>query len=253
SNLEFKIGSITEIPIKGEHLFDMVVCFEALEHVENHEKLLSEVKRLIVPDGLFLVSTPNKRVYTDEPHFNNPYHVHELYFDEFKAGLERHFRQVKILGQRIYCNSNIWPIYPEKSTHSSEFLMEKTPQEFIFVDPEKRTPIYFLAVASNSAEEIGAHASMLVDISNELVSQKEHAINRVEAERDELKSKVSFWAGERTQLQARAKAQQQLITQRQELISRLNEGVAQRDRDKATLNEIIRQKDNRFAEDVAWL
>src|SRR3954469_21352361 len=33
-NLEFKIGSILELPIEGRGLFDVVVCFEALEHVE---------------------------------------------------------------------------------------------------------------------------------------------------------------------------------------------------------------------------
>src|SRR6266702_2940682 len=87
-NLEFKIGSIMDVPISGARLFDVVVCFEALEHVDDHDKVLGEAKRLLVPDGLFFVSTPNKRLYTDEPHFNNPFHVHEVYFDEFKAELE---------------------------------------------------------------------------------------------------------------------------------------------------------------------
>ena len=29
-NIEFKVGSITEVPIAGEHLFEVVVCFEAV-------------------------------------------------------------------------------------------------------------------------------------------------------------------------------------------------------------------------------
>ena len=33
SNLDFKVGSITDIPIEGNNVFDVVVCFEALEHV----------------------------------------------------------------------------------------------------------------------------------------------------------------------------------------------------------------------------
>src|SRR5215468_5758250 len=53
-NLEFKIGSITEVPIPGHGLFDVIVCFEALEHVQDHQKLLSETKRLLAHDGLFL-------------------------------------------------------------------------------------------------------------------------------------------------------------------------------------------------------
>src|SRR5881296_887878 len=110
-NLDFKVGSILEVPIEGGGVFDVIVCFEALEHVDDHQKLLSEAKRLLTPNGIFLVSTPNKMLYTDEPHFNNPFHVHELYFDEFKALLENYFRQVKFLGQRIHCTSNMWPIF----------------------------------------------------------------------------------------------------------------------------------------------
>ena len=106
-NLEFKAGSILEIPIKSDGVFDVIVCFEAIEHVDDHHKLLSEARRLLTPNGLFLVSTPNKTLYTDEPHFSNPFHVHELYFDEFKALLEKYFRQVKFLGQRIHCTSNM--------------------------------------------------------------------------------------------------------------------------------------------------
>jgi GT2 family glycosyltransferase/ubiquinone/menaquinone biosynthesis C-methylase UbiE len=253
SNLEFKVGSILEIPLQGTGLFDVVVCFEALEHVNDHEKLLAEVKRVLTPDGLFFVSTPNKTAYSDEPHFNNPYHLHELYFDEFKVELEGHFRQVKVLGQRIYCNSNLWPVYPEENTSASEFVIERGPQEFTFVQAERRTPIYFLAVASNGATDIGAQVSVLVDISNELVSHRDHTIQRITAERDEAKAKASFLAGERTQLLSRAQAQQQLLVQRQEMISRLNAAVTQRDRDKAALDEVIRQKDARFVQDVAWL
>ena len=38
-NLEFIQGSILEIPIQGNEKFDVVICFEGIEHVEEHEKL----------------------------------------------------------------------------------------------------------------------------------------------------------------------------------------------------------------------
>src|SRR3989454_7641596 len=34
-------------------------------------------------------------------------------------------------------------IFPEKETHPSEFVVERTPKEFTFVPPEKRAAIYF--------------------------------------------------------------------------------------------------------------
>jgi len=39
-NLEFLQGSATEIPIDGEEIFDVVVCFEVLEYISEHEKML---------------------------------------------------------------------------------------------------------------------------------------------------------------------------------------------------------------------
>jgi hypothetical protein len=43
-NVEFKAGSMTHVPIEGEHIFDVIVCVEAIEHIDDHEKLLKEVK-----------------------------------------------------------------------------------------------------------------------------------------------------------------------------------------------------------------
>jgi glycosyltransferase involved in cell wall biosynthesis/ubiquinone/menaquinone biosynthesis C-methylase UbiE len=175
-NLEFKTGSITEVPIGGESLFDVAVCFEALEHIEDHQKLLSEVKRLLTPDGVFIVSTPNKTVYSDEPQFNNPFHVHELYFDEFRELFEKYFKDVKFLGQRIYCNSNIWPVFAGEDTKVVDYVVDKNPKEFVFADNDKKVPLYFIAIASDAARDIEDRSSALVDVSNALLKQKDDQI-----------------------------------------------------------------------------
>ena len=72
-------GSICETPIKGEKEFDVIISFEAIEHIEEQEAFLSEVKRLLKDDGLFIVSSPNKTLYTDETGQQNPHHVKELF------------------------------------------------------------------------------------------------------------------------------------------------------------------------------
>ena len=100
-NLEFIEGSILDVPIEGEEMFDVVVCFEAIEHIAEHDKLLSEAKRLLKDDGLFIVSTPNKTVYTDEHDYHNPFHIKELYFDEFESLLRQYFKNLRIFGQRV--------------------------------------------------------------------------------------------------------------------------------------------------------
>ena len=105
-NLEFLQGSILEIPITGNNKFDVIVCFEVIEHVEEHEKLLSEVKRLLKKDGLFIVSSPNKKTYSDEISYNNPFHKKELYFNDFKNLLNKYFRSFIFFGQKVYDTSN---------------------------------------------------------------------------------------------------------------------------------------------------
>ena len=109
-NLEFKVGSTGKIPIKGEKIFDVIVSFETIEHVAEKEQkqFLAEVKRLLKSDGLFIVSTPNKLLYTDVPEYKNEFHIKEFYIDEFKSFLESTFKNVNILGQKIYPVSYIW-------------------------------------------------------------------------------------------------------------------------------------------------
>ncbi len=219
-NLEFKVGSITEVPTAGEHLFEVAVCFEALEHIEDHHKLLSEVKRLLTPDGVFIVSTPNKTVYTDESQYNNPFHVHELYFDEFRELFEKHFKNVRFLGQRIYCNSNIWPVFAGEDTKAVEYVIDRNPKEFVFVENDKRIPLYFIAVASDADREIEETGSALIDVSDALLKQTDGQIKAYVTEQERL-------AGEISQLSATVRAQKQALARRDEQSSQL-EGERER-------------------------
>lgn len=42
--------------------FDVVTCFEVIEHVPHPEQLLGEIERVLRPEGVLLLSTPNRRV-----------------------------------------------------------------------------------------------------------------------------------------------------------------------------------------------
>jgi len=77
-NIEFRQGSITNIPIVGSEIFDVIVCFEAIEHIIEHEILLSEISRLLKKDGLLIISTPNKKKYSDDSDYHNPFHENSI-------------------------------------------------------------------------------------------------------------------------------------------------------------------------------
>src|SRR4030095_3024360 len=157
---------ITAVPIPDDHSTDVVVCFEAIEHIEDQDGLLLEVKRLLKPDGLFIVSTPNKAIYHDESHVDNPFHVKELYFDEFQTLLARYFRHSQFLGQRIHAGSCIWPIGAAGVDGFHEFVTKRVEPGFEFIGADKRVPMYFIAIASDAQATLPPSPSALFDESD---------------------------------------------------------------------------------------
>jgi ubiquinone/menaquinone biosynthesis C-methylase UbiE len=87
-NLQFVAGSAAAIPL-GDASVDMVVSFETIEHHDQHEAMVREIKRVLRPGGLLVISSPNKHEYSDVTGYSNPWHVKELYLDEFEALLLR--------------------------------------------------------------------------------------------------------------------------------------------------------------------
>jgi len=172
NNLVYRTGSILQVPLEGSTLFDLIVCFEALEHVADHDQLMSEVKRLLKPDGLFLISTPNKSTYSDHDDFDNPYHVRELYLDEFKTLLSRYFENYRILGQKSYPASYLYS-YGERSPFANIYNLDKEGGYYSFrseVDPEPR---YYLAVVGGERTNFADYTldTVLVDTSRSLFDQ----------------------------------------------------------------------------------
>jgi uncharacterized coiled-coil protein SlyX len=175
ANLQFVKGSISAVPITNDHSFDVIVCFEAIEHIEDHDQLLKEVKRLLKADGVFIVSTPNKLNYHDEAPDENPFHLKELYFDEFQKLLNAYFRNVSYLGQRVHPSSNIWPIGTVNTPGIQEVVIERGESEFQMVSGDKRVPLYFIALATDTTPVLHT-GSVLIDHSDELMNDGRKAI-----------------------------------------------------------------------------
>lgn len=144
-NLDFLTGSAGSIPLADKSV-DRVVSFETLEHHSQHEEMFREIKRVLKPDGILIISTPDKLNYTDVPKTINEFHVKELYADEFRHLASDHFRNVTLLFQRIgYYDI----ICPERlpSTALTEYS-----GDFHQVGGVKllQTPIYNICLASDS-------------------------------------------------------------------------------------------------------
>ena len=70
---------------------DVIVAFEIIEHLKNPKKFIQEVTRLLKPNGVFILSTPNSEMSFGD----NPYHIKEFSLNELKKLLStfsiRHF------------------------------------------------------------------------------------------------------------------------------------------------------------------
>ena len=83
--------------------FDLIVCFEVIEHVEDPQEIVDELARVLGPGGVLLVSSPNREVYPE----GNPHHHHEFTPDELGDSLERRFENVSLLRQHNWLTSAI--------------------------------------------------------------------------------------------------------------------------------------------------
>ena len=98
-NLRFIGGDARDLPLPDASV-DLVVSFETIEHFYEHERFLAEVRRVLRPSGSLLISSPERDVYSPGGSEPNPFHVRELTRAEFTMLLARHFRYVRIQGQR---------------------------------------------------------------------------------------------------------------------------------------------------------
>ncbi|GEM_PF-393931 len=123
--ITFKVGSVTDIPIPNDSV-DMVVSFETIEHLEDHDGMMHEIRRVLRPNGLLIISSPNKREYSDRTGYSNPFHVRELYTAEFMALVSRYFSLTKRYGQKLSASSLIahdsdvaaFHFFDDKDSHS---------------------------------------------------------------------------------------------------------------------------------------
>ena len=108
-NLEFLVSDCRDLPF-DDNEFDVIVSFETLEHLEDHQGMMTEFRRVLKPEGFLLLSSPDKAVYTDQLQNQNEYHVRELYRDELETLIRQNFPAYRLWGQKLLFQSAIWSL-----------------------------------------------------------------------------------------------------------------------------------------------
>jgi len=162
-NLTFRRGAAEDIPIPEQHSFDVVVSFETLEHLspESQRRFAQEIKRLLRPGGLLLISTPNRAIYSERNQHQNPFHQHELTRPEFSRFLTQYFRHVQVLSQRVYPGSYIWNLdQPTQQCDEYELALEHGQLRPAHADGKEQ--LYYLALCSDDV--VSAPNSLMLDL-----------------------------------------------------------------------------------------
>jgi SAM-dependent methyltransferase len=145
--LRFLQGDARAIPI-GDGTVDVVISFETIEHFDGHDKFLSEVRRVLRPGGVFIVSTPDRDNYSPADCPANPYHVFELTQGEFSILLKRHFPHVAMGWQRAMIGSALLP-GPESRVAQETVCFERRGDGHFEASRGYARPQYLVALCSD--------------------------------------------------------------------------------------------------------
>jgi SAM-dependent methyltransferase len=196
--LRFAVGDVGNLDYE-DGAFDLVVCLEVIEHVHDQRRVIAELVRVLAPDGILVVSSPNRAVYVP----GNPHHVHEYLPDELHAALAESLEYVGLWRQHNWICSAILDdesFEADDLAHVRNLWVEKVAGE----KPGRET--YTLALASNVSLPEPAPGALLtgtvevrkwVELYAEqqavLTAQREEidAIDREHGERGELHDRLA--------------------------------------------------------------
>ena len=98
-NLSFRHNSIESLPFRNDS-FDAIVSFETIEHVSKEVQMsfIKEVRRVLKNEGIFVISSPNKRM-TDYFNASSSFHKKELFPEELLRYLDNEFEYIRLYHQ----------------------------------------------------------------------------------------------------------------------------------------------------------
>jgi ubiquinone/menaquinone biosynthesis C-methylase UbiE len=169
NNLKFICASATCTTL-DDHFADVLVSFETIEHLVEQEEMMKEIVRVLKPTGILIMSSPDKKYYSDLTGHRNSFHLKELYFNEFKVLLKKHFSKQEFLLQRIAYGSVI--------NHESNLAgLEFYSGNFEKIKKSKclTSPVYNIAVCSNG--EIPKVCNSLFDDMSIILASYENMSN----------------------------------------------------------------------------
>jgi 2-polyprenyl-3-methyl-5-hydroxy-6-metoxy-1,4-benzoquinol methylase len=215
-NLQFKEGSTSAIPMDDSSV-DVIVSFETLEHLLDQNAFWSEIRRVLKPEGILVISSPNRDVYNEQRTTENPFHMRELTQEELISELSCRFAHHQLFSQDIVFGSLLLPISAEATAQTIISLDPNTHEITWQVGDEVRRP-YLLAVASDQSLSISGQSiytgryppNAMAALVGGIVERDQHL--------RELKSELARLEASRAALAAEAKRDNEQLTEQNTLL-----------------------------------
>jgi SAM-dependent methyltransferase len=253
--LRFFASSCTGLPLPSAS-FDVVVSFETIEHLAAEEQadMLSEFARVLAPDGLLVISSPNKRLYSEARNYVNPYHVQELYREDLARLLGRRFPAQRWYHQRMACWSGIWS-EPEAGASGTAAALEAWIGDAAQVVPYPAPEgMYFIVVAARDAAalpEANASVSLFTDTEDSELKRAEanaREVLRLDALLKENADALGRQTGHIHHLETLVAERERLVVERDAAVTRHTVHIHHLETLVAERERIINERDRQLAE-----
>lgn len=153
--------------------FDVVISYETFEHIENPQDYLLEIKKVLAPGGIVVISCPNDNWYYPEESNSNPFHIKKYTFLEFRKVTEEVFGKATFWLNGTpaigFQNVQVFPPMQAPNLGDSWIQVQQSDTYLVKVENDAQyqdlTPSYWLGLwGAKDVSASGAVASISMDL-----------------------------------------------------------------------------------------
>jgi ubiquinone/menaquinone biosynthesis C-methylase UbiE len=162
-NITYKKSDGKTIPFK-DNIFDVAVSFETIEHLEDYNFFMQEIRRVLKSNGLFILSTPNELEFAEGNHF----HLHEFKQDELIELTKKYYNHVEPFFQSTWTGNLIG----KKEEMMNEWQKETTVHQLEPIAQEKFLYFYLLCANRPIKETVATRFTISQHSSDRAIQEK---------------------------------------------------------------------------------
>jgi glycosyltransferase involved in cell wall biosynthesis/2-polyprenyl-3-methyl-5-hydroxy-6-metoxy-1,4-benzoquinol methylase len=207
--IEYVVASAEDFSIPGP--FDVVTCFELIEHLNHQHRAVERIASLLAGDGLLIMSTPRplgpKR---------SAFHTRELNLHDFTGLLSTYFKHFEL----FFENNHFASLVTSEEPRVIEAVHALHPQ-FNLGQAD-----YLVAVASQSAINVRLFQPQLVLNDERYIKNLERDVDILHRAEADLQARISSFTQENADLRAHAEEREtelrDLMTRNSDFRSRVD-------------------------------